>query len=99
MQFIAVFIGEVNFAMIFFVFRISKMLSIFQVIATCSRLGRLRAIYAFSHPEEAYASSYITFSVLNRFISCEKRFDYVSLRGKVGLLVVCEFSVLRKRLG
>jgi len=39
-------------------------------------------------PEEAFASSYITFAVLNRFIYFEKDSGWVSLRGKNFKLVI-----------
>ena len=49
-------------------------------------------------PGGAHASPYITFTVLNRFISREKKFGYVSLRGNVHELVVCGLDRLEKRL-
>jgi len=55
--------------------------------------------FACFHPEEAYASSYIIFAVLNLFISFGKDFGYVSFREDVGFSVVCGLDVLEKRFG
>jgi len=40
------------------------------------------------HPEEAYASSYITFAVFDWFISAGEGLLDVSFDGRVGLFVV-----------